>query len=242
MWGLSDHIHAAHQKSEAENVSLSSSESRLLRGIALCRCLWLRQENCVCSVRVCVCIWVFIKRRWMRQCLSVPVRMCVCECVFKMTQGVVALINRTAYGALLFGNHEWQVSRGINSECRACWGVGGSNGRALLNDLICARACVCVCVCMSISTLRQYSTALCRWMWNRSRRLAALYKYIITILSRSSAQSGSEHNVSSCLGARFSSLLRSDWKMNMLLTVPPPLTPSTFHWHPNTQTPSVLQC
>lgn len=50
---------------------------------------------CVCA-RMCVCIWVFIKRRWMRQCLSVPVHVCV----FKMTQGVVALINRMAYGAL----------------------------------------------------------------------------------------------------------------------------------------------
>lgn len=32
--------------------------------------------------------------------------MCICVGVFKMTQGVVALTNRMAYGALLFGNHE----------------------------------------------------------------------------------------------------------------------------------------
>lgn len=131
------------------------------------------------------------------------------------------------------------MSGGINTECRVCGEVGGSNGRALLNDLICVCVCVCkcVCACMSISTLRQYSTALCRWMWNRSRRLAALYKYIITIPSRSSAQSGSERNVNSCLRARFSSLLRSDWKMKMFHTVPPP---PTSHCHPNTQTPSFL--
>lgn len=29
-----------------------------------------------------------------------------CVCIFKMTQEVVVLTNRMAYGALLFGNHE----------------------------------------------------------------------------------------------------------------------------------------
>lgn len=170
----------------------------------------------------------------------VSVFLCMCVCIFKTTQGVVALTNRITYGALLFGNHKWQVSRGINSECRVCWGVGGSNGRALPNDLICVS--VCVCACMSISAPRQYSTVLCRWMWNRSCRLAALYKYIITILSRSSAQSGSERNVNSCLRAHFSSLLRSDCRMKMFHTIPPALTPSTFHCHSNTETPSSLRC
>lgn len=60
--------------------SLSSSESRLLRGIALCRCLWLWQENCVCSAYVClcVCIWVFIKG----VCGSVWVFLCICVHVY----------------------------------------------------------------------------------------------------------------------------------------------------------------
>lgn len=66
------------------------------------------------------------------------------------------------------------MSRGINSECRVYWGAGGSSGRALLNELICASMCVYMC----ISTPRQYSPVLCRWIWNRSCRLAALYKYI----------------------------------------------------------------
>lgn len=221
--------------------SLSSSENRLLRGIAVCRCLWLRLGNCVCRVRVCACVFACMR---MVVHVGVCVYACVCVCVFKMTQGVVVLTNRMAYGALLFGNHEWQVRRGINSECRVCRGVAGSNGRALLNDLICVCVleCVCVCVCVSALSPRQYSAPLCRWMWNRSRHLTVLYKYIITILSRSSAQSGSQRNVNSCLRARFSSLLHSDRKMKIFHTGSQPLTLSIFHCHPNTQTPSFLRC
>lgn len=165
----------------------------------------------------CAYVWVYL--RWHRGWSHLQTEWHMVPCFLAIT------------------SDKWVGGSTVNAGHVKGW---GSNGRALLNDLICA--CVCVCVCMSISTLRQYSSALCRWMWNRSCRLAAIYKYIITIRSRGSAPSGSERNVNSCLRACFSSLLRSDWKIKMFHTVPPPLAPSTLRWHPNTETPSFLQC
>ncbi len=113
--------------------------------------------------------------------------------------------------SLAITSDKWAGESTINVGCVE--GLGGAMGGLCLTI-----SSACVYLCMSISTLRQHPTALCRWMCNRSRHLTTLYKYIITILSRSWAQSDSEHNVNSCLRARFSSLLLSDWQASRILS------------------------